>query len=227
MTRLSKHARELLIEEAIDFTPVWGKEYVRAAFAGDVDAAIRLAVSLHDHQRAEMAGMMYRARVAPPAFRAVLETALSQTHCYSHVERHSRGILGFFKWCRYAQFPIPDDLPDVVTIYRGVKNCSPFDAAFGLSWTLDFDVAAWFACRWAGPEDRPLVVTIDDFPKADIVGFIDDRNEREVIPGPSSARADYRVIDDRVALAEAYARKEAEIRQHQDDHLRECREAAE
>jgi hypothetical protein len=61
---------------------------------------------------------------------------------------------------RRAQFPLPESLPAVVTVYRGTAGRTLEQAREGLCWTLARDAACWFATlyerRNAG---NPLVVT--------------------------------------------------------------------
>jgi hypothetical protein len=96
--------REFLIRAAIDFTPEWGRDHVRAAFDSDKEAASRLSTALHDWQRAEMTRAMYQARVKPAAFRQILEHAMTQSHEYGVVLRLARGRKGLIRWMRYAGF---------------------------------------------------------------------------------------------------------------------------
>ena len=74
-------------------------------------------------------------------------------------------------------------------IWRGVsiREGGPSDAALGLSWTTDRDVACWFAMRWymCGVGDqRPFVFEAFIEPTA-IVALWNGRGEREVIVDPT------------------------------------------
>jgi hypothetical protein len=206
--------REALIRKAEQFAPDYARENVRPAFEGDADEASWLVFRLHDYQRATMAALMYRARVDPAAFREVLSGALSQSHYYSDVLRQARGRTGLARWLRYAEYTLPEDLPDVVTIYRGVNGCTPWQAAGGLFWSLDFDVAAWFACHYRGQNGYVVKATIS---RSELVYYNDERDEREVIP--ASIPWPISVVDDTTVLAEAAARKQSLIMQSQWDLL--------
>lgn len=66
------------------------------------------------------------------------------------------------------------ELPDSpFTIYRGGE-------ANSFSWTIDLETAKWFANRWK----QSLPVWQATVTKADIIGYYDGRNEKEVIVNP-------------------------------------------
>jgi len=66
---------------------------------------------------------------------------------------------------------------DVVTIYRG-EHCKSSQVEDGaLSWTLDKEMAEWFATRFDFPEQRLIQVTI---PINEVVAFL-STSEKEVI----------------------------------------------
>ena len=106
-------------KSALVMTPDLGRGYVAPAFESDPEAVGDLMTALRDHERAEMVRLLYRARVTPAAFRVALEFAWTQTHHYTDVLRAARTWPQFVRWCRYAAFPLPADVPDPVTIYRG------------------------------------------------------------------------------------------------------------
>jgi hypothetical protein len=75
--------------------------------------------------------------------------------------------------------------------WRGiaVETANPVDAAFGVSWTTNRDVACWFAFQFVGrpdeqPDLRPFVFRCDIDPDAILVVH-NDRDEREVLVDPS------------------------------------------
>lgn len=73
-------------------------------------------------------------------------------------------------------------MPDELTIYRG--TCAPDQAGSGLSWTLDRGKAVWFARRFAnldGHTGAPVLLT-GTVSKADVLGYLTDRGEDEIIP---------------------------------------------
>lgn len=67
-----------------------------------------------------------------------------------------------------------DSLPNEVTIYRGIQN--PKDR--GMSWTLDKEVAQFFASRWNPQYQEVKEVTV---PKSEVICFLGGRGEREII----------------------------------------------
>lgn len=70
------------------------------------------------------------------------------------------------------------DLPDNVTIYRGVNDITnhPVD---GLSWTLDINTANWFANRFAKMKECTASVYKATIKKEDILSYFDE--EKEVV----------------------------------------------
>ena len=72
-----------------------------------------------------------------------------------------------------------NELPDKVTIYRGVNNP---EYQYGCSWTLDKRIAIWFANRYESKERNVYECTVD---KKDIICYFEIRNEKEVIINPN------------------------------------------
>jgi hypothetical protein len=70
-----------------------------------------------------------------------------------------------------------DNLPDVVTVYRGT-NCE--EGVKGFSWTLDRAKAKWFAKRFANKDNDCLIVH-GTVAKTDVVAYFDNRNEKEIV----------------------------------------------
>ena len=175
------------VKAALDMTPEWGKEHVAAAFASDPEAVLSLMVALHDHQRAEMVLLLYCAQVAPAAFRTALEDTWTQTHHYGDVLRAARTWRQFVRWCRYAAFPLPADVPDPVTIHRGGSE-SEMEGRFvalGPSWTLDREKAEWFACEYAGqgmPPPEQGWLASATVPRSMLMYYSNEREEQEVVP---------------------------------------------
>ena len=79
-------------------------------------------------------------------------------------------------------------LPDRFTIYRGYL---PRRNLRGWSWTLDQQLAEWFARRtalFASDLGLPGRVAKGRVAKADVVAYFDAREEREVVVDPASVR---------------------------------------
>lgn len=67
------------------------------------------------------------------------------------------------------------ELPEQLTIYRGVR--SP-ECKFGISWTLNKNIASWYADRYGNNKSCIYECTAD---KKDIACYFDTRNEAEII----------------------------------------------
>lgn len=72
-----------------------------------------------------------------------------------------------------------DNLPTVVTLYRGVTSYNA-DNVKALSWTLDKDVAEWFSKRF----DEDGTVYQANIHKNHVLAYFAGRNESEVIVDP-------------------------------------------
>ena len=70
------------------------------------------------------------------------------------------------------------DLPDNVTIYRGVNDITNHPVN-GLSWTLDINTANWFANRFAKMKECTASVYKATINKEDILSYFDE--EKEVV----------------------------------------------
>lgn len=62
---------------------------------------------------------------------------------------------------QYAVFVLPDFIGEIVSVWRGTCGVSAARSRTGSSWTLDHDMACWFAMRLASPERVPLVLRRD------------------------------------------------------------------
>ncbi len=111
---------------------------------------------------------------------------------------------------RAAQFAIPADLPETLTVFRGTVGIIPRVAATGLSWTTDRAGAAWVACgllraRGIDPSKTPCVLRRDVRPSE--VLFFEPRNDAlqridEIVLAPGPARVDGTPADWRAFAAE-------------------------
>lgn len=167
----------------------WAKRYVAPAFAGDSEAAFSLSVALGNDKRGGVAVAMWRAKVARPAYRVFLQSVWEHDHRHliSAAEGSRRRLRAMF---RYAAFPVPPELPEVVPVWRGTSALTIHQALRGYSWTTDRAVACWFAMRFADKNDRPLVLR-SEVKRAAIAMFTDERSEREVLLlNPPSAAID-------------------------------------
>jgi hypothetical protein len=158
--------------------PEFIAKHVRPAFSGDVDAAYALSALLPNRERGWMARTMWRTKVPRPAFRAFFSCVWDHDHREVIAAAETRRRLAFM--FRYADFPLPDWMPDTVRAWRGTSALPFAEAAAGYSWTTDRDTACWFAMRFAERNGSPLVLAAD-IPKSDIVLFHTLRNESEAV----------------------------------------------
>jgi hypothetical protein len=153
-------------------------EGMDAAFDGDADAAEGLSCFLRNDKRGLMAVAMWKSKVPREAFRAYFASAWDHDH--QHVIQAARTTQRLAWMFRYAAFPVPDHLPDVVRVWRGTSGMGRPQAVRGHSWTVDRDVACWFAMRHADRYRLPLVLAAD-ISRGDIALFHDERSEREAV----------------------------------------------
>ncbi len=180
-------------------------ESAEAAFNGDAEAAFDLSIALKNDKRGLIAVQMWRAKVPINAFQAYLSSVWGHDHRYVIRDAGSKRILQYM--FRYAKFPIPEELPSVVTVWRGTSYLPFKEAKTGFSWTTDRDMACWFAMRFADRNSSPLVLTAD-VAKSEISLFNQEREESEIVLlRPPSARIDGDVSD----WMQGYKRKEEEI----------------
>ena len=153
-------------------------KYVQAAFDGDEDAAFSLSVALSNDKRGAVAVAMWRAKVRREAFRKFFSSVWNHDHRHVIAAAQTRRTLSYM--FRYAAFPIPDEVPDVIRVWRGTSKLNLDEAQQGYSWTNDRDIACWFAMRFADINGSPLVLAAD-VSRADIALFTNDRQESEVL----------------------------------------------
>ena len=179
-------------------------KHARAAFDGDVEAALDLACALENHKRGYVAVAMWRCKVPIEAFRVYLRMTWDHDHRYVIEAAQTRRTLAYM--FRYAAFPLPAELPDVVTVWRGTSYLAIGKDETDYAWTTDRDVACWFAMRFADINGSPLVLTAD-VAKRDIVLFTNERSESEaVLMRSPAARIDGDVSD----WTACYQRKQIE-----------------
>lgn len=81
-----------------------------------------------------------------------------------------------------------DLLPDVITVYRGYQTRPGMFGGsnrLGWSWTTDREKAAWFARRLLLADRKGRVVT-GEVAKADVIGYIANRQESEIVVDPEN-----------------------------------------
>lgn len=202
MVSVHDFMKEIALKRLQDICKDFECKHARAAFYGDVEAAFRLSCALNNDKRGIVAVSMWQCKVKKEAFRAYFSSVWSHDHREVIEAAQTRRTLAYM--FRYAAFPLPAELPDVVTVWRGSSALS-FDATRArYSWTTDRDLACWFAMRFADDNGSPLVLAAD-IAKRDIALFTNERSESEaVLMRPPAARIDGDVGD----WAACYQRKQ-------------------
>ena len=163
--------------QILDYADSWGQKYVAPALAGDVDAAFSLYVALTSKKRGNMAVAFWRAGAPREVFRRMLGAVWDHDHheliAAAGTRRRLRALF------HYAQFDT-SNLPDVVQVWRGASGLTAEQVESGYAWSLDRDVACWFAMRRTGTYGTPVVLTAH-IPRKSVVFYTDERNEKEVV----------------------------------------------
>lgn len=74
-----------------------------------------------------------------------------------------------------AEYKFYKELPEEITVYRGtIKGARHL---LGLSWTLDYEKAKWFATRW----NKEGVIYKGIIRKEDVLAYFSRRDESEVV----------------------------------------------
>ena len=92
-----------------------------------------------------------------------------------------------------------EQLPDLITVYRGTVQAEADDGLTGICWTLNPDKAQWFATthgRFRNRNSPPVVLTAT-IRKWEVAGLLLDRGEDEVLLNPEC------IVDFDVRPAEA------------------------
>lgn len=113
------------------------------------------------------------------------------------------------EWSMMLNLPIPDraamtpthcrrklrSAPDTIRVFRGVQAEDPAQARAaalcGYQWTLDPDIAKWFARRFLSARKasktaiRPWIIQTD-VRKADIIAYMPERGEEEIVISPGN-----------------------------------------
>lgn len=165
--------REWLADEL----PPYARRHFADAFRGDETAAGMLCSAAPNEWRGWIALAAFHSGVPNPAYHELLRSVWNHDHAQLLSAVGNRGGL-IRRMMAAGQFDHPFTAP--VTIWRGVER-GGVRAVAGLSWTIDRDVAAFFALRFPTGRGKPLVFVADVLPE-DIVFWDDSRNEGEVIP---------------------------------------------
>ena len=152
---LARHA----LHQSLDTNHSYAACYIDRAMEGDEDAAHRLSVALPNRYRGSVAVALWRAKIPVPSFRTFLGAVWRHDHRYLiEAAGTCRTLRAMF---RYARFAIPDHLPPTIRAWRATSFLTRKQAERGYSWTLDRDVACWFAVRFSERNGRPLVLATE------------------------------------------------------------------
>lgn len=180
---------------------------VKALFHNDPDAALSVLVSMNGDNRGYWAVKLGMDQLMEPtAYGAFLENAWDHDHQYvqqyamnfPREDEDGEDCSGSFtnmgevlKECfEYAAFPIPDDLPETLTVYRGCYGLNRIDTGCGYSWTTSRKTGAWFANRKPFrdifavahyDEDLGPCLVKATIKRSDVMLFTNEREEQEVV----------------------------------------------
>jgi hypothetical protein len=73
-----------------------------------------------------------------------------------------------------------NNLPDTITIYRG-GSVSETKKGYGISWTLNKDIAAKFVNIKKSLSDDTMIIHEIEIPKQNVVAYVNGRKEEEII----------------------------------------------
>ena len=172
------HRTRLIAAVQACVEPIGTEARVAATLSGAPTAARSLVVATDNARRGELAVLCWQARIPLHAYRQILSSVWGHDHGYLiHAARHRRRLRAMFE---YAEFPPAHHLPPVITVYRGTAGIPLCAARRGFSWTLDRQIASWFAVRFAGDGRKPLVVKAE-VPRERVALYNNDRDEQEVV----------------------------------------------
>jgi hypothetical protein len=182
------------VEAALQSFP-WGRpafERVLAAGAGsdEYGAGDDLILAAHNQHRGLIAYWLYlRLRAGECSvvlYRAAFDSTWNHDHNWLLSDMSRHGLRDMFCW---AAFPIPAEIPAMVDIWRGVSGQrSVRQVARGLSWTIDRDMACWFAMRFTSPKRKPMVLKAT-MPRDALFYPYNERDEYEVVCFDAGAAA--------------------------------------
>lgn len=176
--RVRDTRHEFLCVRVEEFAEPWAVRHVRPTFDGDAEAALSLSIALGNEKRGIVAVILWKARLPRPAFRAYLANVWGHDHSNLIAAAGTRRTLSAM--FRYAEFALPNDLPERVRVWRGTSAMTLAQSRAGYSWTTNRDVACWFAMRFAEWNGRPLVL-VADAALSDIALLHNDRDEHEAV----------------------------------------------
>lgn len=155
------------------------QRHLTAALTGDRLAAVLATNAADAEDQGYMVRAFYDLGIPSDAFQAALGTAWvgDNTHVSDAFDANRRLLNKAF---RYAAFDLPQFLTRPTLIYRGGYG-SPEDIAQGLSWTMDFNAACFFARRFGDKPEAPSIVVHRTVTSRSVLALFEHRNETEVV----------------------------------------------
>ena len=158
--------------------PSYALRHFDGALAGDEDAAGSLIVAAPNGYRDAIPLLMYLRGMGGPAYGAALSRAwYPDNDAVLDTVRHRGRLKAMF---RRGAFILPE-LPDVVRLWRGTTGLNVRTAERGVSWTLDRNIACFFASRFGMKLPGAPLVIAADVPREMLVFHTDERSEAQVV----------------------------------------------
>jgi hypothetical protein len=139
------------ISSRLDKLVTWGREnvnpdarkHLQRAMHGDAAALRNLILNLSGSERAALTVKLFREKAPLGVYRPILrQTWLTW---WISLIREAGGLLEVVELFEYASFEIPKQIGPTVKVYRGGRGITAEQCALGLSWSLNRDVACYFA----------------------------------------------------------------------------------
>ena len=155
------------------------EETVDRALAGDLDAVDKMYFCAHEHIRAEMMVLMWGLGAPVEVQREMLRQVWDHEHDHLKSWLSVASAKAMFT---SAAFPLPDGVPDTLTVYRGGFSTTKRKLAAGFSWTTDRDTACFFAMRYQGYNDWHTPMLLKATIRRDEIKLMEpDHRESEVV----------------------------------------------
>jgi hypothetical protein len=151
---------------------------VSKALSGNAAAALTLGALLGGDQMWKLLMIALVDGQRNGAFRNLLDAAWTQQH--DMIMQRAGSARSVRRLFRSAGFSPPSFLPAKFRVFRGVNRMPTNIAKQGISWTLSYDLACWFALREGGIDNMPKVLASTVL-KEEVVYCSNLRWEAEVI----------------------------------------------
>ena len=169
-------AEEITEKSLNEFNPV-GKEEIQDLLWG-VDSYNRFETFLHYRQKLKGKLYWYALRIAYENGDNLFEYANTIKACFKSTEPFRESLM------REEELEYLMSLPEKITIYRGMTEIEFINKNFGCSWSLKKEVAEYFAYEYSRNHSTnhfKKVVHKIKINKKDVIAFLNDRQEYEII----------------------------------------------